>query len=247
MSRRVVRLTPDLLAELAGRVPCVACAAWETDAVARQARAEDAAAAEEAAAQKQAWLSWVLREWGSCGRAVLVDDAPVGYCCYAPAAFVPGVDGLPTAPPSPDAVLLTTAHVAAAHRGGGLGRMLVQGMARDLVARPGVRTVEVFAAEESAPAAHRGCLLPAEFCRRVGVRTQRAHPRVPRLRMDLRAAVSWKGEVEAALDRLLGVVRPASSPRPATQREAHTNSSSSLRMTALGRAPTMSRTTSPPW
>jgi hypothetical protein len=33
------------------------------------------------------------------------------------------------------------------------------------------------------------------------------------MRLDLRTAVTWRGEVEAALERLLGAVRPA---RPAT-------------------------------
>ena len=80
----------------------------------------------------------MLREWGSCGRVVLVDDRPVGYLVYAPEAFVPGAAGFPTAPISPDAVLLTMAYVDPAHRGGGLGRMLVQGMARDLIRRGGV-------------------------------------------------------------------------------------------------------------
>ena len=37
--------------------------------------------------------------------------------------------------------VLTTVRVAAEHTGGGLGRMLVQGMARDLVHRGGVRAL----------------------------------------------------------------------------------------------------------
>ena len=42
-------------------------------------------------------------------RVLLVDDEPVGYLVYAPAAYVPGAAAFPTAPVSPDAVLMTTA------------------------------------------------------------------------------------------------------------------------------------------
>ena len=53
----------------------------------------------------------------------------------------------------------------------------------------------------------------AGFLAHVGFRTHRAHPTTPRMRMDLRSALSWKDEVEAAIERLVGVVRP-SPPRP---------------------------------
>ena len=42
-------------------------------------------------AEKEAWVSTVLRDWGSCGRLALVDDEPVGYVIYAPSVYVPGV------------------------------------------------------------------------------------------------------------------------------------------------------------
>src|SRR6476619_7047841 len=117
--RRIVRLTPDHLDALPD--PCRSCLFWELDPV-RRARVEDPRG------EKDAWLSEVLREWGSCGRVALVDGEPVGYLVYAPAAYVPGAASFPTAPASPDAVLMTTVYVAPQHAGGGLGRMLVQGM-----------------------------------------------------------------------------------------------------------------------
>ncbi len=208
----MVALTPDRLVELAGSVPCGSCVFWELDPV-RRGRVNGAAQASE---EKLAWLSQVLREWGSCGRVVLVDDRPVGYLVYAPAAFVPGASAFPTAPVSPDAVLLTTVHVAADHAGGGLGRMLVQGMARDLIRRGGVRAVEAFATHRPPIAGAGGCVVPADFLGHVGFRTHRPHLTTPRMRMDLRSALSWRDEVEAALDRLLGVVRP--KPVPDAQR-----------------------------
>jgi GNAT superfamily N-acetyltransferase len=197
MSRKVVRLTLDHLEAL--QAPCRSCVFWELDPVRRQ-RAEDAAA------EKDAWVSEVLREWGSCGRVVLVDDEPVGYLIYAPEPYVPGAGGFPTAPVSPDAVLMTAAYVAPAHRGGGLGRMLVQGMARDLVSRGGFGAVEAFG-DVRGRSGH--CVVPADFLGSVGFKTHRPHPVHPRMRMELRTTVSWRGEVEAALERLVHAVRPA--------------------------------------
>jgi GNAT superfamily N-acetyltransferase len=208
MTRRVVRLTPDRLAALGDAgAPCRSCVRWELDPVRRGRLDTDA----EAAAEKDAWLSTVLREWGSCGRVVVVDDVPVAHVLYAPPAFVPGADGHPTAPVSPDAVLLTALYVDPRHAGGGLGRVLVQAMARDLVQRGGIRAVEAFGSR----GADRRCLLPADFLAHVGFRTHRPHPTTPRMRIDLRSALSWRDEVEAAIERLVGVVRPHPAPGPA--------------------------------
>jgi GNAT superfamily N-acetyltransferase len=206
MTRRVARLTPDLLEAIGeAGVPCRSCVRWEVDPVRRDRLACPA----DAEAEKDAWLSLVLREWGSCGRVVLVDDRPVGYVVYAPPAFVPGADGHPTAPVSGDAVLLTTAYVDREHTGGGLGRLLVQAMARDLVKRGGIRAVEAFGTRRAGP-----CLVPVDFLARVGFRTHRPHPTTPRMRMDLRSALTWRDEVEAALEKLRGVVRPHPAPAP---------------------------------
>lgn len=209
MSRKVVRLTLDHLEEFVA-APCRSCLFWELDPVRRE-RVTDACA------EKDAWVSEVLREWGSCGRVVLVDDVPAGYAVYAPEAFVPGAAAFATAPVSPDAVLLTTVHVEPAYRGGGLARMLVQGMARDLVQRGGVAAVEAF----GDPSGRGGrCLLPVEFLGSVGFKTYRPHLTAPRLRMELRATVSWKDEVESAFGRLVGAMspKPARGPAPKATR-----------------------------
>ena len=68
---------------------------------------------------------------------------PAGFVMYAPPAYVPRSMAFPTSPVSADAVLLMTAHVVAAFAGGGLGRMLVQGVARDLTKR-GIKAIEAF-------------------------------------------------------------------------------------------------------
>lgn len=217
MSRKVVRLTLDDLAQLDEDLsaPCTTCLFWQLDPVSR-ARVS----ADEAAAEKEAWVSEVLREWGSCGRVALVDDQRVGYTIYAPPALLPGAGAFPTAPVSPDAVLLTTVWVHPDHRGGGLGRMLVQGMARDLVKRGGIAAVEAFG-DTRGPGSGmrpRACVVPADFLGSVGFKTHRPHPTTPRMRMDLRTALTWRTEVEAALERLVGAVRPAAKPAPGEAR-----------------------------
>lgn len=216
MSRKVVRLTLDHLAQLEEDLsaPCATCLFWQLDAVSR-----DRVAPGEAAAEKESWVSHVLREWGSCGRVVLVDERAVGYAVYAPPAYLPGAAAFPTAPVSPDAVLLSTVWVHPEHRGGGLGRMLVQGMARDLVKRGGISAVEAFG-DTRGPGrgpGRRTCVVPADFLGGVGFKTHRPHGTTPRMRMDLRTALTWRTEVEAALERLVGAVRPA-KPAPGEAR-----------------------------
>jgi GNAT superfamily N-acetyltransferase len=205
MSRKVVRMTLDHLAEL--EVPCRTCVFWELDPVSR-ARVDDPAD------EKQTWVSTVLRDWGSCGRVALQDDRPVGYVLYAPPAFFPGAGAFPTAPVSADAVLLSAVYVDPAARRGGFGRMLVQGMARDLIERGSIHAVEAFGDTRGPGLAGGGrCVTPVDFLTSVGFKTQRAHAITPRMRMDLRSALSWRDEVESALERLLGAVRPAPKPR----------------------------------
>jgi hypothetical protein len=195
-ARRLAPLTRDSLDELPG--PCRSCTRWELDAVTRGRVEADGSGV----TAKQGWLSSTLLDWGSCGQVVRVDGAVVGYALYAPAAYLPGLAAYATAPVAPDAVALATLRVEEEYADRGLARVLVQGMAADLVRR-GVRAVEAIAATgPDLP-----CLVPADFLLSVGFTTVRSHPRTPRLRLDLRStAPSFMREevVEAALERLLG-------------------------------------------
>ena len=213
MSRRLVNLTLDTLEDLPR--PCRGCVYWELDPVA----AERACASGDPGLEKEAWVSQTLLEWGSCGKLIYVDGMPAGYVMYAPPAYVPRSMAFPTSPVSADAALLMTANVVPAFSGGGLGRMLVQGVARDLTKR-GIKAIEAFGDAkygEQAPdpvARGRGCLAPADFFLSVGFKTVRPHPRYPRLRLELRTALSWKSDVEYALEKLLGSMSPETLLRP---------------------------------
>ena len=205
VTRRLVSVTLDNLGDLPAR--CRKCVFWELDPVASTRAVE----AGDTDFEKEAWVSATLLEWGSCGKLVYVDGVPAGYVLYAPPVYVPRAVAFPTSPVSPDAVLLMTAHVVPDFTGGGLGRMLLQGAVKDLTRR-GVRAIEAFGDLKWPGVGH--CVLPAEYLLAVGFKTVRPHHRFPRLRLELKSVVSWREDVEVALERLLGSMTPEGALRP---------------------------------
>lgn len=207
IARRLAPLTLDSLCDLP--VPCRSCVFWHLDPVSADRAERDG----DTAFEKEAWLSSALLEWGSVGRIAYMDSEPAGYLMYAPSHLVPRAVAFPTAPVSADAVLLMTGRVLPEFAGGGIGRMLLQGVAKDLTRR-GVRAIEAYGVhgdQVSDPFERAfstaGCVLPADYLLSVGFKTVRPHHRHPRLRLDLRTALSWREDVEHALERLLGSVR----------------------------------------
>ncbi|MEU9333074.1 GNAT family N-acetyltransferase [Streptomyces sp. NPDC048290] len=204
MGRRLVPLTLDNLQDLPRR--CRSCVFWELDPVSGEAAVKDGTAAME----KESWISAVLLDWGSCGRVVYVDDTPVGFVLYAPPAYVPRSAAFPTSPVSSDAVQLMTAFIMPGYQGQGLGRVMVQTVAKDLLRR-GFRAIEAFGDTRWREPA---CVLPADHLLAVGFKTVRPHPTSPRLRLELRTTLSWREDVEMAIDRLLGGARKEPVLRP---------------------------------
>jgi GNAT superfamily N-acetyltransferase len=205
VARRLASITLDNLDDLPRR--CRKCVFWELDPVART-RAEETGDTE---FEKEAWVSATLLEWGSCGKLVYVDDVAAGYVMYAPPASVPRSAAFPTSPISADAVLLMTGHVLDEFSGMGLGRMLIQGVAADLKRR-GVKAIEAFGDKKWAGTGN--CVLPADHLLSVGFKTVRPHHHYPRLRLELGATVSWREDVEVALERLLQSMSPERALRP---------------------------------
>lgn len=119
--------------------------------------------------EKEAWLSMVMLEWGSCGQLAVtarpgshpVDEPPIdsdaadepisesfddpclGFAIYAPPGAVPRARLFPTAPVSADAILLTTVGVECAEDRERLSQSLLAAVVNDLVRR-GVRALEAF-------------------------------------------------------------------------------------------------------
>lgn len=135
------------------------CVFWEVDP--STVRGEDHLADPEF--EKEAWLSMVMLEWGSCGQLAVQcpsppgaqadddeamqigpTDAPcLGYAFYAPPGAVPRARLFPTGPVSPDAILLTSVGVETGQGTDGLPHSLLAAVVSDLVRR-GVRALEAF-------------------------------------------------------------------------------------------------------
>ncbi|TFV56397.1 acetyltransferase [Mycobacterium sp. PS03-16] len=113
--------------------------------------------------EKEAWLSMVMLEWGSCGQVAVqcaetsdgepslepAEDPCLGYAFYAPPRAVPRAGLFPTGPVSADAVLLTTVGVEQGDGTAGLAHDLLTSVVGDLVRR-GVRALEAFGRTEAA-------------------------------------------------------------------------------------------------
>ena len=203
VGREVFSLTLDRLQDLLE--PCVSCVFWELD----PALAAGSIAGGEPGLDKESWLSSALLEWGSVGQIAYVDGVPAGYITYAPTYLVPRAAAFPTAPIAVDAVMLMTARVIPEFAGQGLGRVLIQAAAKDVMRR-GVRAVEAFGylGDPNSPKA--ACVIPARFLTAVGFKTVREHRTYPRLRLDIRTALTWREDMEAAVERLLTAVRSPS-------------------------------------
>jgi len=109
--------------------------------------------------EKEAWLSMVMLEWGSCGQLAVQcpdsgptaaddeippgDEPCLGYAFYAPPRAVPRASNFPTGPVSADAVLLTSLGVESGQGNESLPRSLIAAVVGDLVRR-GVRSLEAF-------------------------------------------------------------------------------------------------------
>ena len=202
-ARSMAPLTLETWSDLPER--CRRCVRWELGDEGASALQGD-----DAAFEKEAWLSTLLLRWSSAGRVAYVDGSPAGFVSVAPSATVSRGERLPTSPVSGDAALLVVARVSRRYRGTGVARMLVQGVAKDLT-RQGYRAIEVFARRSGsgtgADVPEDGglrCLVPAAFAEAAGFTVVADHPEVPRLRLELRTALDWREDVEAALDHLLG-------------------------------------------
>lgn len=169
---------------------------------------------------KEAWISGVLLEWGTCGQVAVESTSGqvVGTAFYAPPNRVPRSQSFPTSPVSSDAVLLTVIATELGYDDS--STMLVDAVLADLIRR-GVRAVEAFgmtgrpddpvSAAEIATAAIEAdlahlceqCLIPSEFLRDNGFEVVAAHHRFPRYRLELNEGLGWKFEVESALERLV--------------------------------------------
>ncbi|MGV9833357.1 GNAT family N-acetyltransferase [Nocardia niigatensis] len=217
------------------------CVFWEID----PAVAADSHSFSDPTFEKEAWLSTVMLQWGSCGQVALVEDRSAGCALYAPPSAVPRAGLFPTSPVSPDAVLLTTLSAEMPFRDTDIGLQLIQAVVADLVRR-GVRAIEAFGIRRDPPttsmpstgsmtlrerigtpqrspgSAPSGCspercMIEADFLEDVGFKVVASHHRFPRLRLELDHEHLWKEDVERALDQLLAAAELTMPTRIATR------------------------------
>jgi hypothetical protein len=181
--------------------------------------------------EKEAWLSMVMLEWGSCGQMATrvpaecgeVEPACLGYALYAPPRTVPRAQRFPTGPVSADAVLLTSMGVEPGPAADDLPYSLIARVVDELTRR-GVRALEAFGRTDAVAelvdpqtvdseirpvletfgdCSVEHCVIGADFLRDVGFAVVAPHRYLPRLRLELDNGRGWKAEVEAALELLL--------------------------------------------
>jgi hypothetical protein len=181
--------------------------------------------------EKEAWLSMVMLEWGSCGQVATVvpderrqSEPPcLGYVFYAPPRAVPRAQRFPTGPVSADAVLLTSMGIEPGQAADDLPHGLLARVIDEMVRR-GVRALEAFGRTPAASELQdprlvgpdvrpvlealgdcsvEHCVIEAEFLKDAGFVVVSSHTYFPRLRLELDKGLGWKAEVEAALERLL--------------------------------------------
>jgi len=181
--------------------------------------------------EKEAWLSMVMLEWGSCGQVATAaqdegshaEPPCLGYVFYAPPRAVPRAQRFPTAPVSADAVLLTSMGIEPGLAAEDLSHRLIARVIEELMRR-GVRALEAFGRTPAASELQdprvvsldvrpvlealgdcsvEQCVIDAEFLKDAGFVVVAPHTYFPRLRLELDKGLGWKAEVEAALERLL--------------------------------------------
>ncbi len=168
---------------------------------------------------KEAWISGVLLEWGTCGQLAIESTTSkvVGTALYAPPGRVPRARRFPTAPVGADAVLLTAARVEPGFEDA--LPLLVDAVVSDVVRR-GVRAIEAFGFSGAREPLERDlvglmlgsgmssdtcqlCLMHTQVLLDAGFEIVAPDLYLPRLRLELDEGLGWKSAVERALEKLV--------------------------------------------
>lgn len=207
MGRSVGDLTLESLRDIPLR--CRGCVFWELSPLERALAVEA-----DPEFEKEVWLSSISLYFGSAGKVAYLDGRLVGYALAGPANEFPRSESFP-ARVSKDAWFLATAHVVPEAAGRGVGKMLIQAILRDAKER-GKRALECFADRSWAGPE---CMLPVDFCERVGFKVRRDHVRFPLMRIDVRSLAKLTESAAEAVEEFLRSVKlPARAPAPGPAR-----------------------------
>lgn len=199
------------------------CVFWEVDPDGSSDVLDEAFAGSlggfESEFDKEAWVSGVMLEWGSCCQLAIEQSTQrvVGTAFYAPPNRVPRRKRFPTGPVTADAVLLTKITVEPGFDDA--APLLLDAVIADVIRR-GVRAIEAFGrtatgdqlADDLVSLLLGGgvagnvcadCILPTDFLLDSGFEMVAADQYLPRLRLDLDRDLGWKQQVEHALAKLV--------------------------------------------
>lgn len=199
------------------------CVFWEVDPESSSDTLDDAFSGSiggfESEFDKEAWISGLLLEWGSCCQTAVESTTGrvVGSAFYAPPGRVPRAKRFPTGPVSPDAVLLTKITTEPGFEDAAV--LLLDAVVADVAGR-GVRALEAFGrtsvdAELAddlvalllgggvAGNVCEGCIMATPFLEDAGFEVVADDQYLPRLRLVLDEALGWKRQVERALEKLV--------------------------------------------
>lgn len=199
------------------------CVFWEVDPEAVTDTLDDAFTGSlggfESEFDKEAWISGLLLEWGSCCQVAIEPTTGriVGTAFYAPPGRVPRAKRFPTAPVGPDAVLLTKINTEPGFDDA--APLLLDAVIADVVGR-GVRAIEAFGYTSSDEELAKDlvslllgggvagnvcdtCIMPTSFLEQSGFEVVADDQYLPRLRLTLDEGLGWKMQVERALQKLV--------------------------------------------
>jgi len=204
VGKRVDELTLETLRDIPLR--CRACVFWELSPLERALAVEA-----DPEFEKEVWTSSICLQQGSAGKVAKVDGRVVGFALAGPPEEFPRSESFP-ARVSKDAWFLATVHVLPEVERRGLGKAMVQAVLRD-AKEHGKRALECFADRSWAGP---DCIVPSEFCERIGFKVRRDHARFPLMRIDVRSiAKLTETAAEAFEDFLRHVTVPSPAPGPA--------------------------------
>jgi GNAT superfamily N-acetyltransferase len=202
VTKRIGELTLETLRDIPLR--CRECVFWELSPIDRAMAIEA-----DPEFEKEVWASSVCLQYGSAGKIAVVDGRVVGYALAGPPNEFPRSESFP-ARVSKDAWFMATAHVLPEVEGRGLGKALVQAVLRD-AKEHGKKALECFADRAWAG---RDCIVPSDFCERIGFKVRREHVRFPLMRIDVRSIAKLTESAAEAVEEFLRSVR-APTPAPA--------------------------------
>ncbi len=175
MAKKIAALSPANLADIPE--PCGNCRQWDLET--------------------RGIVNRLLREWGPCGFLAYEDKRPVGFTIFGPPAFFPKSGLFAAGPISSDAIFIACVFVEPNFRMSGLGKRLVQALAKEGHRREFI-ALEAFAGRD----ADRPPAVPVDFFLKEGFFVLRDDRRHPLVRLEIKSLATWSAKAEQALEIL---------------------------------------------